>query len=72
MRKVVNISLPQKLNKEVDKAVKSGQYASKSEFFRDMMRLWKEEQILEDVQASRREIAAGKAKELKSPKDLHK
>jgi len=72
MRKVVNISLPQELNKEVDKAVKSGQYASKSEFFRDMVRLWKEEQILEDVRVSRGEMAAGKAKELKSPKDLRR
>ncbi|MDP1689558.1 MAG: ribbon-helix-helix domain-containing protein [bacterium] len=72
MRKVVNISLPQELNKEVINAVKSGQYASKSEFFRDMVRLWKEEQILEDVRASRMEIVEGKAKELKSLKNLRR
>ena len=32
MRNIVNISLPKELNKEVEKAVKSGRYASKSEF----------------------------------------
>jgi len=43
MRNIVNISLPKELNKEVEKAVRSGRYASKSEFFRYLIRLWKED-----------------------------
>ena len=70
MRNIVNISLPKELNKEVEKAVKSGRYASKSEFFRDLIRLWKEEQLLQELRGSQREIAAGKGKVLRSLKDL--
>lgn len=70
MRSIVNISLSQELNKEVEKAVKTGQYVSKSEFFRDMVRLWKEEQLLQELRGSQREIAAGKGKTLQSLKDL--
>lgn len=70
MRTVVNISLPQELNKQVEKAVKSGRYASKSEFFRALLRLWEEEQILRELRKSQKEIADGKGKVLKSLKDL--
>lgn len=70
MRKVVNISLPIRLNKEVEKAVKDGDYATKSEFFRDLIRLWKEEQLLQGLRESQKEIAQGKAKKLRSLKDL--
>ena len=38
MRKIVNISLPQEMYLEVDQIVKSGNYASKSEFFRHLIR----------------------------------
>lgn len=70
MRNIVNISLPEKLNREVDRAVKKGNYASKSEFFRDLLRLWKEEELLEELRESQREIAMGKGRVLKSVKDL--
>ncbi len=40
MRKVVNISLPEQLHNEVERAVKNGHYSSKSEFFRDLLRQW--------------------------------
>ncbi|MBI3638449.1 ribbon-helix-helix protein, CopG family [Candidatus Wolfebacteria bacterium] len=70
MRSIVNISLPKEMNKEVERAVKSGQYASKSEFFRDLIRLWKEEQFLQELRKSQADIAAGKGKILKSLKDL--
>ena len=71
MRSIINISLPQVLKEDVEKAVKSGGYASKSEFIRDLMRLWKEEQILQDLRQSQQEIASGKGKVLKSLRDLH-
>ena len=70
MRKIINISLPAKLDEEVNRAVKSGNYSTKSEFFRDLMRLWQEEQILQSLRQSQKEIASGKGKVLKSLKDL--
>lgn len=70
MRNIVNISLPKELNKEVEAAVKGGHYASKSEFFRDLIRLWREEQLLRELREGQREIAAGKGKILRSLKDL--
>lgn len=39
-RQVISISLPPKFEAEVDKVVKSGAYASRSEFFRHLMREW--------------------------------
>jgi len=70
MRKIVNISLPDELYKEVEKATKSGRYSSKSEFFRDLIRLWQDEQLLNDVVASEKEFSLGKGKTLKSLKDI--
>ena len=70
MRNIINISLPPELTKEVEKAVKSGKFATKSEFFRHLLRLWHEEQLLEEIRQSRKEIAEGKGKILRSLKDL--
>jgi len=70
MRKIVNISLPAELNEEVNKAVKSGHYATKSEFFRALLRLWEEEKLLKELRQSQDEIAKGKGKILKSLKNL--
>jgi putative addiction module CopG family antidote len=71
MRTIVNISLPAELNKEVEKAVKTGAFATKSEFFRHLLRLWKkEEQTLAELRESQREIADGRGKVLKSLKSL--
>lgn len=70
MRKVINISLPIELGKIVEKTVKSGQYATKSEFFRHLLRMWAEGRLLKDLDESRKEIAAGRGKVLKSLKDL--
>lgn len=70
MRSIVNISLPLELKQEVEKAVASGRYATKSEFFRHLLRLWKEEQTLQELLASKKEIANGKGKILKSLKGL--
>ncbi|MEK7493606.1 MAG: ribbon-helix-helix domain-containing protein [Patescibacteria group bacterium] len=70
MRTVINISLPKAMAAEVERAVKHGNYASKSEFFRDMVRLWEEEQLLKELRESQKEIAAGKGKILRSLKQL--
>ena len=70
MRKIINISLPIELGNIVEKTVKTGQYATKSEFFRHLLRLWAEGRLLKDLDESRKEIAAGRGKVLKSLKDL--
>lgn len=70
MRTIVNISLPIQLTKIVDKEVESGGYASKSEFFRMLLRSWMEGRLAIDLGKSRNELKAGKGKLLKSLSDL--
>jgi len=70
MRNIVNISMPASLKKEVDSYVKEGQYSSTSEFFRDMIRTWKRNNLLAGLRESQKEFRAGKAKRLTSFKDL--
>lgn len=70
MRNIVNISLTPELSREVERAVKSGAYASKSEFFRDLLRLWKEQKLLDEIRESEKEFADGKGRVLKSLKEL--
>lgn len=70
MRNIVTISLPKQLDEQIEKEVKTGKFASKSEFIRSLIRLWQEEQVLKDLRQSKKEIAAGLGKELKSLRDL--
>ena len=70
MRNIVNISLPKEMNQTVENIVRQGKYATKSEFFRDLLRMWLEGRILRELTESRKELIARKGKELKSLKDL--
>ena len=71
MRSIVNVSLPKELNKFVDREVKKGKFASKSEFFRSLLRYWQqEEKLLEEIKKSEREFSQGKGNTLKSLKGL--
>jgi len=70
MRTTLNISMPASLKKSVDLAVKEGKYASTSEFLRDAIRAWKEEELYQSVLQSEREFAQGKGKKLRSLRDL--
>lgn len=70
MREIINLSLPKAMANSVDDIVKEGSYASRSEFFRELLRSWMEGKILKELTASQREIADGKGKILKSLKDL--
>lgn len=71
MRKIINISLPKELNILVEKEVENGHFASKSEFFRSLLRAWQEERfLLNEVRKSEKEFAEGKGKILHSLKDL--
>jgi Arc/MetJ-type ribon-helix-helix transcriptional regulator len=70
MREVINISLPKELNKSVKDMVKKGNYATKSEFFREILRSWIEGKVLRELAESRKELSSGRGKSLKSLKDL--
>jgi Arc/MetJ-type ribon-helix-helix transcriptional regulator len=70
MRDIINISLPKSLSNEVKKEVKKGSFASTSEFFRHLLRVWKEESLYRELEKSRKEFSQGKAKKLRSLKDL--
>lgn len=70
MRSILNISLPASLAVEVKKEVKEGKFASTSEFFRHLLRMWNTEKLLMDLKQSKKEIAQGKGMVLKSFKDL--
>jgi Arc/MetJ-type ribon-helix-helix transcriptional regulator len=70
MRTTLNISMPVALKKSVDLAVKEGSYASVSEFFRDAVRAWEEQQLIKELRESQIEARAGKVKLLRSLKDL--
>lgn len=70
MRNIVTISLPKQLNDQIEKEVKTGKFASKSEFVRCLIRLWQEEKLAKDIAAAERDIAAGKVRAVKSLKEL--
>ncbi|OHB19684.1 MAG: hypothetical protein A2666_04065 [Parcubacteria group bacterium RIFCSPHIGHO2_01_FULL_47_10b] len=70
MRNIINISLPRAMAKQVNEAVKEGGFASKSEFFRYLVRLWDEEKLYRDVMEGERDIAAGRYREVSSPEEL--
>ncbi len=70
MRNIINISLPPRMAREVEREVVKGRYASTSEFFRRLIRDWLEERLARDVRESEREFRAGKGQRLRSLKDL--
>ena len=70
MRNILNISLPKEMVTDIKREVKAGKFASTSEFVRHLIRMWNTEQLMRDIEQSRREIAVGKGKILRSLKDL--
>lgn len=70
MRSIINISLPSQLEAVVNKAVKQGKYASKSEFFRYLLRNFIENDLAKELEKSRKELTKGNGKLLTSLKDL--
>jgi len=55
----------------VEKEVKLGRFATKSEFFRSLLRMWEENNLLAELKGSQKEFTDGKRKALKSLKNLH-
>ncbi len=70
MRTTLNISMPPKLFSKVESVVSEHNYSSVSEFIRDAIRAWEEEQLYQSVLQSEKEFAQGKGKKLRSLKDL--
>ena len=70
MRNIVTISLPKQLNDELEKEVKTGRFASKSEFVRCLIRLWQEEKLAKEISEAEKDIAAGRIREVKSLKEI--
>lgn len=70
MRNIINISLPEEQKKEVEKIVKQEKFATKSEFFRYLLRLWQEQKLFNELKQEKQEILQGKGKVLKSLKAL--
>ena len=70
MRSVINISLPKNMADLVEKEVKTGKFATKSEFVRHMIRLWNTRKLAEELKSRRKDFDKGKGKILKSLKDL--
>ena len=66
MRNVVNISLPVQLTQEVERGVRELHFASKSEFFRHLVREWLAGHLLQELEESRLECLQGKAKKMTS------
>jgi len=71
MRTIVNISLPEELLSSVDKMVKKGKYATKSEFLREIIReRIAEDDLLARIGKSEAEFRTGKGKILRSLRGL--
>ena len=70
MRTIINLSLPPKMVAVVEENIKKGNFSSKSEFFRMLLRLWMEGKLVQELEESRKELIKGKGKLLKSLKDL--
>ena len=70
MRNVINISLPENSVKFVESEVKKGKFATKSEFFRVLVRKWEEDFLLKELKEAQKDFEAGKFKKLRSLKDL--
>lgn len=62
--------MPASLKKSVNRAVKEGNYASVSEFFRDAIKALENERLIRELKDSQVQARAGKVKLLRSLKDL--
>ena len=62
--------MPPKLFSRVESLVSEYNYSSVSEFVRDAIRAWEEEQLYQSVLRSEKEFSQGKGKKLHSLKDL--
>ncbi|MFZ3073673.1 MAG: ribbon-helix-helix protein, CopG family [Minisyncoccales bacterium] len=67
---VVSMSLPKQLDEQIEKEARIGNFVSKSEFVRFLVRLWQEDKLAKEIDEAEKDIAAGRIKEIKSLKEL--
>lgn len=60
MRTTMTISLPKDMAKEIKQEVKKGSYLSSSEFFRNLVRQWKEDSLYRELMEARKEFENNK------------
>ena len=70
MNTTISISLPESLDKTVDKEVLHGSFESKSIFFQTLVKLWMENKLSHELHESKEELIEGKGTLLRSLKDL--
>lgn len=70
MRQIINISLPQQMARELKASVKKEGFATVSEFFRHLLRLWNTRRLAEELKRDRKKFNSGKGIVLKSFKEL--
>ncbi len=70
MRTIINISLSKELGEVVNRAVKRGKFSTKSEFFRNLVRMWEERKLVVEFNKNRKDFESGGGKLLRSLKDL--
>lgn len=70
MRDIINISMPTEMVRDVNTEIKKGKFASKSEFFRHLLRMWNTQKLAEELKKEQREFKKGNYKILRSLKSL--
>jgi Arc/MetJ-type ribon-helix-helix transcriptional regulator len=70
MRNIVSISLPKQLDEQIEKEVKIGNFVSKSEFVRFLIRFWQDDKLAKEIGEAEKDIVAGRIREIKSLKEL--
>lgn len=70
MRNVINISLPEVTAKQLKREIKTGGYASTSEFFRHLLRLWNTRQLAVELKKDQKEFETGRGIKIDSLADL--
>lgn len=70
MRKIMNISLPEEMARDIRKEVKTGHFSSVSEFIRAAVREYRSQSLLRDSRRAHRDYIDGKLPVLNSLKDL--
>ena len=70
MRNIVNISLPKEMAADIKREVKTGKFASTSEFMRNLIRAWNTRKLADELKKEREQFRKGNYKVLTSLRDL--
>lgn len=62
--------MPPEMVRDLDTEVKRGKFASKSEFFRHLLRIWNTQKLAQELKREQKEFRKGNYKVLRSLKEL--